>query len=36
MVKERVNEIDLLRFVAALAVVLFHYCVRSQTYGGGG
>ena len=28
MTKSRVNEIDLLRFIAALAVVFFHYTFR--------
>ncbi|WP_158275039.1 acyltransferase [Pseudomonas sp. HMWF021] len=30
--KERINEIDLLRFVAALAVLLFHYSFRGHAY----
>ena len=34
MPKERINEIDLLRFLAVMAVVLFHYAFRGYAAGG--
>lgn len=33
MRKERVNEIDLLRFIAAMMVVFYHYCFRGNAAG---
>ncbi|EAQ8060912.1 acyltransferase, partial [Salmonella enterica] len=34
MIKNRINEIDLLRFVAAMAVVFFHYAFRGYAADG--
>ena len=33
MARERVNEIDLMRFIAAMIVVFFHYAFRGHAGG---